>query len=398
MEKYEVIIVGGGPAGATAGYILGTLGVHTLLLDKSVFPRRKLCGGALTHKTLLLLHRVFQETEKTMELAGIINYSSNEYDIYFKDRLMVHGTSRYPFLFVDRYVYDNFLLQKVKDTGVQVIEGDKVKYFDPDSNVLSTSSGKTYKARFIIGADGVHSVVRKNLPRHNIHSRNWEYNLATALEITIPRNEFQHEIKYPIVQFGYIDWGYSWIFPNKDEIILGLGGLNRKNNKQIKKICRDYISAIAPLLMMNNPQGIKIYGHPVPCGNYLSRPVYKNALLVGDAAGFSDPISGEGIYQAQRSAEIASMSIYKSMKDEASLEKIYVKLLKKHVFPDLFYAKILRWIIFNALNKLNPDLIEMLIKRGENMAIDLVHGLRTYKFLRRIDNELVLAKNNNQWN
>jgi len=385
MEKYDVIIIGGGPAGATAGYLLGTLGVHTLLLDKSVFPRKKLCGGVLTHKTLKLLNRVFKETEDTMEHSGIINYLTNGYDIYFKDTLMSHGTSKFPFIFVDRYVYDNFLLQKVKDTGVRVIEGDKVKDFDPDSNVLTTVSGNTYNARFIIGADGVHSVVRRYLTRRYIHNRNWEYNLATALEITIPRNEFQHDIKYPIIQFGYIDWGYSWIFPNKDEIILGLGGLNRKNNKQIKKICQEYISTVAPSFMKNNPQDIKIYGHPVPSGNYLSKPVYKNAILVGDAAGFSDPISGEGIYQAQRSAEIGALSIYKSLNNGASLEKTYINLLKKHVFPDLFYAKILRWLIFNALNNLKLNLIEMLIKRGEHRAIDLVHGLRTYKFLRKIE-------------
>lgn len=385
MEKYDVIIVGGGPAGATAGYLLGTLGVHTLLLEKSVFPRKKLCGGVLTHKTLKLLNRVFKETEITMEHTDIINYSTNGYDIYFKDKLMSHGTSKYPFTFVDRYVYDNFLLQKVKDIGVRVIEGDKVKDVDPESNVLSTSSGKTYKAQFIIGADGVHSVVRKHLPGHHSSNRKWEYNLATALEITIPRNEFQYDIKDPIIQFGYIDWGYSWIFPNKNEIILGLGGLNRKNNKQIKKICYDYISAIAPTFLKSNPKGIKIYGHPVPSGNYLSKPAYKNAMLVGDAAGFSDPISGEGIYQAQRSAEIASLSIYKALKNETSLEKTYVMLLKKHVFPDLFHAKILRWLIFNTLNNMNLDLIEMLIKRGESKAIDLVHGLRTYKFLRKIE-------------
>jgi flavin-dependent dehydrogenase len=332
-----------------------------------------------------LLDRVFNETQKTMEHSGIINYVSNGYDIYFKDRLMSHGTSKYPFFFVDRYVYDDFLLQKVKDTGVTVIEGDKVKDIDTEGNLITTSSGKTYKARFIIGADGAHSVVRRHLPRNNIHNRKWEYNLATALEINIPRSQFQQDIKYPIIQFGYIDWGYSWIFPNNDEIILGLGGLNRKNNNQIKSICHDYLSAITPSFLMDNPRDMKIYGHPVPSGNYLSRPVYKNIMLVGDAAGFSDPISGEGIYQAQRSAEIASTSIFRSMKNDASLEKTYVTLLNKYVFPDLFYAKILRWVIFNALKYLKLDHIEMLIKRGENKAIDLVHGLRTYKFLRRID-------------
>jgi menaquinone-9 beta-reductase len=384
METYDVIIVGGGPAGTTAGYLLGSIGVHTLMLDKNIFPRKKLCGGALTHKTSNLLSRVFHETEQTMERYNIINYITNEYDIYMKDKLIVHGKSKYPFLFVDRFVYDNFLLQKVKSTGVDVIEGDKVKAIDPEKNIVSTISGKSYKARFIIGADGAHSIVRKHMLRHTFLKRKWEYNLATALEITLPRSEFQHEIKYPIVQFGYIDWGYSWIFPNKDEIIVGLGGLNRKNDKQIKMICHEYMNTMATLFMRKNPLDRKVFGHPVPSGNYISRPVYNNTLLVGDAAGFADPISGEGIYQAQRSAEIAALSICRTMKNGTSLEETYVRLLKKYVFPDLYYARILRWFVFHAFDKLRLDHIEALIKRGENKAIDLVHGLRTYKFLRII--------------
>lgn len=385
MNQYDVIIVGCGPAGATAGYLLGSFGFHTALIDKSTFPRRKLCGGILTHKTLKLLQRVFNETAQGLTTEKIINYASSNFDIFFKKQLLVQGTSPFPFYFIDRYSYDNYLLEKTKKLGVTVLEGEKVKSIDLDNNVLSTSTGKRLKARFIIGADGAHSVIRKNFPSTHFNRIKWEYNLATALEIFINRSEVQQTIDHPIIHFGYVDWGYSWIFPNENEIIIGLGGLNRMNKRRFIRMFHEYVSALDLFPEMEKTQHTKIYGYPIPCGNTVRKPIYHNVMLVGDAAGFSDPISGEGIYQAQRSAEIASMSIYRSMNDGVSLEKAYLKLLRKYIFPDIFYAKILRWFVFNSLNKLTFNHIRLLTRLGEKRAIDIIHGLRTYKFLQRID-------------
>jgi geranylgeranyl reductase family protein len=385
MDKYDVIIVGCGPAGATAGYLLGGFGFKSVLIDKSIFPRRKLCGGVLTRKTLKLLERVFDETALSLIRKNIINYISNSYDIFFRENLLAHGTSPFPFYFVDRYSYDYYLLKKAKKLGVTVLEGEKVKGIDLDSNVVSTSTGRKLEARFIIGADGAQSVVRKNFPDTHFNKIKWEYNLATALEIFIPRSDVQKSISHPIIHFGYIDWGYSWIFPNKDEIIIGLGGLNRMNNKRFIELFHEYLSALDLFPEMKKTQRIKINGHLIPCGNAVQKPVYHNAILVGDAAGFPDPISGEGIYQAQRSAEIASLSIYRSMNAGASLEKTYLKLLQEYIFPEIFHAKILRWFVFNSLNKLNLNNISWLTRHGEKCAIDIIHGLRSYKFLQRID-------------
>ncbi|MGD0821409.1 MAG: geranylgeranyl reductase family protein [Desulfomonilia bacterium] len=385
MEIYDVIIVGCGPAGATAGHILGKLGLHTLLIDKSIFPRRKLCGGGLTHKTLMLLQRVFNENEISLKKNEIINYKSYDYDIYFKDQLLVHGISHFPICFVDRYAYDYYLLEKARCAGVTVLEGEKIKSIDLNNNILSTLTGRNLKAQFIIGADGAHSIIRSKLPDKYYHKNNWEYNLSTALEIVIPRSEIQQNIDRPVIHFGYIDWGYSWIFPNKDAVIIGIGGLNRKNSKRFAQLFHEYISAVTLFYKIKNIQHIKIHGHPVPSGNYLKKPIYHNVMLVGDAAGFSDPISGEGIYQAQRSAEIAAMSIYKSLKTKASLDKTYINLLQRYVFPDLLHAKILRWFVFTAFNKLDINQIGIIMKYGEKRALDIIHGQRTYKFLRRIN-------------
>jgi flavin-dependent dehydrogenase len=211
--------------------------------------------------------------------------------------------------------------------------------------------------------------------------KKWEYTLATALETFIPRADLGKAPEHPAIYFGYADWGYSWVFPNKDRLILGLGALNRKSAKQIKDIFINYINAISHVYSFDASKGMKISGYPVPSGNYLKRPYYKSTLLAGDAAGFADPISGEGIYQAQRSAEIASICIRRALKDGIPIEVGYKELLHRYVFPDLLHARVLRWFVFNAMNKLNFNYINMLTQKGEKRALDIVHGLRTYRFL-----------------
>lgn len=383
METFDVIIVGCGPAGSTAGHILSRSGFSTLMIDKSAFPRRKLCGGGLTNKTLGLLKRVFNETEQSLGKYGITSASSHEYEICFRDRQLVHGVSPFPFLFVDRLVYDDYLLQKAKSAGVTVVENDKVNGLDIENNLVTTASGRICTARFIIGADGAHSTVRKHFPGRNYSSRKWQYNLATALETFIPCSSFGSPINHPVILFGYVDWGYSWIFPSKDKMVVGLGALNRKSGKHLKSIFTNYINEISPRYSINPACGIKIYGHPVPSGNYLKKPCHRNTLLVGDAAGFSDPISGEGIYQAQRSAEIAAMCIKRSVKDSLPVEPLFREHLRRYIYPDLLYARIHRWFLFHAMKHLNFNYFNMLITRGEHKALEIVHGLRTYRFLQK---------------
>ena len=74
---YDVTIVGGGPGGSTAGYLLNRLGLNVQIIDKDVFPRQKLCGGILTLKTFKLLKRVFGETVESLLDKHIINFSTN---------------------------------------------------------------------------------------------------------------------------------------------------------------------------------------------------------------------------------------------------------------------------------------------------------------------------------
>ena len=65
-NNYDIIIIGGGPAGSTAAYLLSNFGYKALIIDKSRFPRKKLCGGLITRKTLKLNERIFKETESDL--------------------------------------------------------------------------------------------------------------------------------------------------------------------------------------------------------------------------------------------------------------------------------------------------------------------------------------------
>ena len=128
----------------------------------------------------------------------------------------------------------------------------------------------------------------------------------------------------------------------------------------------------------------KVAGHPVPYGNFLLRPSLNNVVLVGDAAGFVDPVIGEGIFYAQRSAELASLAIYKSMRNNENLETSYLQLLRKYVYPELVNAKEVRRLIFGGFNnKLHYYPMKILLNILDKRLIELVHGVRTYKWLKK---------------
>ncbi len=88
-SSYDVVIVGGGPAGSTAGFILSNLGFKVVIIDKSIFPRQKLCGGLITLKTLKLLNRVFSMEERLLKDNRILNFQSNSYEIFYRNNRVV---------------------------------------------------------------------------------------------------------------------------------------------------------------------------------------------------------------------------------------------------------------------------------------------------------------------
>ena len=121
-NTYDVVIIGGGPAGSTSGYLLSKAGLKVIIIDKARFPRQKLCGGLLTQKTAQLINSLFHETVNSLRKKEIINFESSYYEVFFRNRCIakIHHRSM-PFYYVDRSVYDNFFLQKAKEEDANTI-------------------------------------------------------------------------------------------------------------------------------------------------------------------------------------------------------------------------------------------------------------------------------------
>ena len=385
-DKYDVIVAGAGPAGSTAGFILSRAGLKVLLIDKNRFPREKICGGIITYKTVRLLERIFGLTVKSLTEKGLINYEASSYEVRCKNSVIAHGRHSIPFRFVDRERYDDFLLGMARESGAEVIEGERIASLDVLRSAVTTASGLRFAARAVIGADGVNSRVRRSFPSDLFGRENWKENLAAAHEILVSREVLAQQVNYPVLYYDFIEFGYAWIFPNREKVIIGMCGLKSRNSKNILAAFREFLSAINVTL---NPDH-KIFSYVLPYGNFLPEPVFRNILLIGDAAGFADPLLGEGIFYAQRSAELAAQAIMDSLRKDGYhdlLKNRYLELLREHIFTELVYAGKIQETIFRRLRSFRWLPLKMLMNLYGDMPIEAVHGIRSYRWMKkRIEN------------
>jgi geranylgeranyl reductase family protein len=282
MDMYDVIIVGGGPAGLKCAEVLGQTDKRVLLLEKKDHFGEKLCAGGLTAKDLEVLPIPDKVIEHKIARASIHTRHQR-----------VDTPSPTPFLFtVDRQelgAYQGSLLDNLK---VEVKMNSQVLEVTDKRVVLKDGSECGYK--FLVGADGYASIVRKHL-KLPVRKR------LIGFQYTIPKHDVEPLLEIYLHARRFNAW-YAWIFPHRESIAVGFCCDPRKvNHQKMKQKFQDW------LIEKNIDPGIaKMESFPI---SYDYRGVqFGNIFLVGEAAGLANGLTGEGIYQSLVSGqEVARM-------------------------------------------------------------------------------------------
>jgi geranylgeranyl reductase family protein len=389
-SEYDAVIVGGGPAGSTAAYLLGKFGHRVALLEKQRYPRDKVCGGCLSQKSIRFLDRVFCAPVPALRREGLLDFTGTRYALYIERSRALAGDLAAPFYFTQRDRYDAYLAGRAAEAGAEVHDGAEVAAIDHARRTVTTSDGDRYSARVLIGADGIHSRVRRSLPRCAFDRDRWRNNLGLALELTIPREEAQASangdgtirlddgLTTPHLVFAACRWGYGWVFPNSEAIVVGIGGLLQKNQKGLRDRFGEFLNAIGLSAFADR----KPTGFPLPFGNYIPSPAYGEALLVGDAGGFASPILGEGIFYAHRTAELAAHAVHRHLATGAPLGETYAALLRRRLIPELQAEAALRNFLYGCLDARMRIPLQAFMKTTSARVIDAVQGFRSFRGFR----------------
>ena len=372
--QYDVIICGGGLAGSAAGVTLVQRGFSVAILDRAQFPRRKLCGGLLTWKSLQLLEKVFGETVESLTEAGVINFASSEYRINTFSGPLAQGTLTFPFHLVDRTRFDALLLDHARKAGAEVFEGSKVVECDPEAGRVTLDSGDIFEGKYVIGADGANSVVRGSFSDYD--RDRFKQLMAPTIEIKIDAKDFPRPVACPELYIGQLEAGYGWVFPNKDRVVVGICGL-RQDNENFSEIFREYLDHLKV-----DPEVVPEFkGHPLPYGNYLGNPVCGRTLLAGDAGGYVEPLLGEGIFFALCTGFYAGLSVAEGLEKRTHPGTLYSRRIHTDIMDELIASNRLRWTLFSAMKYLGTGSIGLFVKSLPTSLTEMVHGIRSYAWL-----------------
>jgi len=369
---YDLIIIGGGPSGASAGRRAGKLGLKTLLLEKAEFPRYKPCGGGLSDHAISYLDFKLPESILEWEVTGA--------KVRFKAQLVeAHSDHRVSTL-VSRARFDNLLLEKAEESGIEVHTKEKVLTCREFSDCVEvTSKNATYKAKFAIIAEGAHGSLKTCVRPVDTKS---EYGICVVTEVPAKEPEMEARLGRAVeVEFGVAGGGYGWVFPHKTYYSVGIGGFV-KALPHPKQVLLDF-------LKKNGFTGeYKLHGHKIPWGGLKRKVTGSRVLLSGDAGGFVDAFSGEGLAYAIRTGQLAAETLAEVCQKEAlnsskranELKK-YEKLCKAEFGSHLKYSR-----IFSKMMHRFPDKSFRLFTSNEKLLdkyLEVVDFNMDYKaFLR----------------
>ena len=397
MESTDICVVGAGPGGIAAALKLNLLGLPCTLLEKSTFPRDKICGDAISGKATTLLNRLdpeiakrFNAIHKTYTPVWGIRFVAPNYktlDIPFY--LEYNPEEDIPPGYVCRRTdFDNFLAEEARNAAhVNFVEGfdaGEISKIESGGYIVHNKLGEAcYQTKILIVANGAQSQFSRKMagiPKEHKH-------FAGAIRAYYKNIGGMHENNFLELHYlKEINPGYLWIFPLPDgHANIGLGMRSdhiKRKRVNLTKVLESVVvehptlkhrfanaERIGPIRGFGLPLGSKLYS--------ISGPHY---MLVGDAAHLIDPMTGEGIGNAIYSGMIAAEQAQACLEQNdfsADFLQAYDKRVKRVMGPELKISfqiqKFLsKTFITNLLARIiigNPGLIKMLSRMYTDMEL-----------------------------
>jgi menaquinone-9 beta-reductase len=297
--KFDVIIIGSGPAGSACALTAAKAGLSVALVDKSAFPREKLCGGGVTGRAIGYLSEIFAPLPPDNMFLP-----SRSVRLTYQGRLLSQHDAAPVIHMTMRRAFDAVLHRQAGMAGAQVFAPARIVTIDPKAACVTLADGRSLYGAVLIGADGANSAVARSLYGRAFDSAK----IGFGLEVELPRALTPDNTTE--IDLGAAEWGYGWVFPKAGSITLGVGGIHARN-PDMKAHFRAYLAHHAPDL--EDMENIHCKGAFLPFGAYRKIPGEGRVLLAGDAAGLVDPITGEGIAWALKSGHLAGLATIEAL-------------------------------------------------------------------------------------
>lgn len=343
MQKYEIVIIGAGPAGLKAAEILAKAHKTVLVLEKNKKIGQKPCGGGLTLKDfvefnipIFLIKRFFKK----------VKFHTPHRTHQVKSRKHFIAT-------IEREELGEFLARSAKEAGAEIRTSSEAVEIKKNSVILKNQEKIQFE--ILVGADGSNSLTRKYLGLP-------EKKLDVYIQYKIPPRFKDLEIFLDVERLGS---GYFWIFPNQDYDSIGVGGDQKViKTTNLKETFKKWLKE-----RNINVQGLNLEGAPVNF-DYQGHE-FGNIYLVGDAAGFASGLTGEGIYAALKSGEeVAKKILDKEYKCPGIEQLLKIKKIHERILKFLDLSK--------PVTSMSYDLLYLFFKnRFREKIEDVVEGIKT---------------------
>jgi geranylgeranyl reductase family protein len=351
VKRFDVIVVGAGPAGSVTSYRLAREGATVLLLDKSRFPRDKPCGGGISARAM---------RELPFDPAPVVEHVADRMELSFRGRRPFLRGGRYPLAYLTRRVrLDQFLVEQAVAAGADFRDGVAVSEV---SERGARVDGEWVDCELLVGADGANGVSARSrgLDGRRIYGVALEGNLAYGM---VDRERWRHTV---VIELGTIPGGYCWIFPKGDHVNVGVGGWEHTG-----PTLRAHLKAFCERRGLDHSRLEAVRGYRLPGRPPGAALAHGRSLLVGDAGGLVDPLWGDGMYSAFLSSRLASQAALDVLAGRATGLEPYAQALLVELGGMVQFA----WDAKSALDRVPRLALAALLSRpGWRMVENMLRG------------------------